>query len=248
MVVRWNDAPECVNVVGERWNFHTIQPLPDDELLLVCCRCRKYADGTHDRNARVYDRAGTLRREFLLGDGISRVQTTSDGQIWVSYFDEGVFGNFGWTEPVGTAGLLCWDAHGRRLSEYHPPAGLDSICDCYALNVASDDETWLYYYTEFPLVRVRRDGEIKAWRCPLGGSDGFAIHGNYVLFRGGYRRHDDCQLFHLNDDGSMKPLGSYSFADESGRSLQGARAFSRGPFLYLSEGSACFRADVRELV
>ena len=51
-------------------------------------------------------RAGELRRQFVLGDGIKHVQTTAAGDIWVGYFDEGVYGNYGWgndpdSEPIG---------------------------------------------------------------------------------------------------------------------------------------------------
>ncbi len=83
------------SVRNEQWNYHFAQTLPSDELLLVCARCRKHPDGTHDLNARVFDYDGRMKREFLLGDGINRVQTLTDGRIWTSYFDEGVFGNFG---------------------------------------------------------------------------------------------------------------------------------------------------------
>jgi len=239
---------ERVEIRGELWNLHSVQPLPEGELLLFCGRCRRHSDGTHDRNARVYDRTGRFRRDFLLGDGINRVQTTADGRIWVGYFDEGVFGNFGWTEPVGSTGLLCWDAMGGRLYEYVPPPGTDTICDCYALNVTADDEIWLYYYTEFPLVRVRRNGEVSVWHCPLGGSAAFALHDHFVLFRGGYKQRDIYQLFELENGGVMTQHSLFTLTDESGRPLQSVRAFARGPLLYLLEGFRCYRADVRELV
>ncbi len=69
-----------IEVRGELWNFHSVQPLPHGELLLYCDRCRRYSAKSHDLNGRVYDQAGALKRDFLLGDGINRVQTTGDGQ------------------------------------------------------------------------------------------------------------------------------------------------------------------------
>jgi hypothetical protein len=159
-----------------------------------------------------------------------------------------VFGNYGWREPVGAAGLVCWDAMGGRLYEYAPPAGTDSICDCYALNVTADDEIWLYYYTEFPLVRLRRNGELSVWHCPLSGSDAFAIHDRIALFRGGYKQHDVYHLFELENGGLMTEHFLFTFTDDAGKCLQNAHTFARGPFLYLLEGFRCYRADVRELV
>jgi hypothetical protein len=236
-------------IPGEHWNFHFVQPLPGDELLLVCARCHWAPKGKHDRNARVYGPDGRLVREFLLGDGIQRVQTTADGRIWTSYFDEGVFGNFGWRDPVGASGLVCWDGHGRRLYEYRPPPGADAICDCYALNVPSDEEVWFYYYTDFPLVRLRRDSTATVWPCPVRGADAFAVAGPHVLFRGGYDRHDRYHLFEVpNRGGEMTPRGTFTFTDAQGDGPVGASALGRGPFLYLFQGTLCYRVDVRELL
>jgi hypothetical protein len=44
-------------------------------------------------------------REFLLGDGISYMPSDANGDIWTGYFDEREFGNYGWTTPVGAAGV-----------------------------------------------------------------------------------------------------------------------------------------------
>jgi hypothetical protein len=74
--------------------FPFIQPLPGGEILVVGCRCH-YGKGNPEKNASVYGPDGKLRRQFVLGDGIHSVQATRGGTIWVSYFDEGVFGNFG---------------------------------------------------------------------------------------------------------------------------------------------------------
>lgn len=38
-----------------------------------------------------------------------------DGRIVTSYFDEGIFGNFGWDQPLGASGLVVWDEQGRVL-------------------------------------------------------------------------------------------------------------------------------------
>jgi hypothetical protein len=79
--------------------FPVVQPLPDGEVLVVGLR----SGGVHDvDNAAVYDRDGSVAREFRLGDGIEDVQTTRDGAIWVSYFDEGILGT--WPEGRASAG------------------------------------------------------------------------------------------------------------------------------------------------
>ena len=154
---------------GVTTTFPKIQPLPDGEILLVGTRAERRPDGSHDLNASVLGLDGMRRREFLLGDGIEDVQTTADGRIWVSYFDEGVFGNFGWGEPggpapIGSSGLVRWLSD-RRSTGPQSSARPRRDADCYALNVASD-AVWACYYTEFPLVRIAGDDSIASWTTP----------------------------------------------------------------------------------
>jgi hypothetical protein len=125
----------------------------------------------------------------VLGDGVQHLQTTTAGDIWVGYSDEGVFGNYGWgawsdAEPIGAAGLVRFDRHGARLWSYTPPTGVDTIDDCYAMNV-TNVATWAYYYSDFPLVLVT-PGEVRAWTSELEGAGAFAVDGAHVLFTGGY--------------------------------------------------------------
>ena len=109
-------------IEGERFNIHHVQPLVD-ELLLVCARSYYKGPDDFEKNGRVYARNGKFVREILLGDGIKSVQTTEDGVIWTSYFDEGVFGNYGWHNPVRAAGLVAWDAAGNKFYEFQPHSG-----------------------------------------------------------------------------------------------------------------------------
>ena len=61
----------------------------------------------------VVDAAGSVVAEGTLGDGINHLLTTPSGAIWVGYFDEGVFGSFGWggpgPPPIGQPGIVQFD-------------------------------------------------------------------------------------------------------------------------------------------
>jgi hypothetical protein len=234
-----------VRIASERFNIHDIQPLPNDELLLVCCRsCYKGPDD-FERNGRIYSSTGELVREVLLGDGIQRVQTTSSGTIWTSFFDEGVFGNYGWSNPVGSSGLVAWDTHGKKLYEYEPAEGLDSICDCYALNVESESSIWLYYYTEFPLVHLR-DHTIEAhWDIPVRGSGAFAVSNGFALFAGGYDKRNEYHLFELGRDGNINELTRLMLIDENKQRLHAESIVGRSDALYIVRGNQVYRCDVR---
>lgn len=180
-----------------------VQMFPNDEILVVAPRCWKFQDGSHELNARVYDAGGNLKREFLLGDGIEHVQTDRKGNIWVGYFDEGVYGNYGWgnsNDRLGAAGLSCFNDKGEKLWDFQPPAGCDPISDCYALN-ASKDGIWTYYYTGFPLVRIGADWRTRAWNTQTAGGREFAVHDRNILHYGGYGEHrTDCKLLRLGQN------------------------------------------------
>ena len=73
----------------------TVQPMPGGKFLVAGARCR-WRPGGPDRNAVLYDTDGQAVSEHVLGDGIAHVLADSTGQVWVGYFDEGIYGNYGW--------------------------------------------------------------------------------------------------------------------------------------------------------
>jgi hypothetical protein len=226
-----------------------VQPLPGERILVVGGHCRRFQDGTVERNAAIYGADGVLRHEATFGNGIWDVQTTTRGAIWVSYSDEGVFGNSGWGDadgprPIGSSGLVRFDDRGAVEWAYAPPAGIDAIADCYALN-ASDDATWAYYYTDFPLVRIDRDGAVRAWRTDVSGAYAFATDGDRVLFYGGYGdERERCLLGRLQEDGIVTTVPCRLILP-SGEPLEAARVIGRGPLLHAFAGDAWYSTDVR---
>lgn len=233
-----------LRIINEEFNVHDIQPLPNHELLLVCSRSYYNGPEDFDKNGRVYSSDGKLAREILLGDGIQSVQTTSNGVIWTSFFDEGVFGNYGWNNPVGASGLVAWDSSGNKLYEYQPTDGLDSICDCYALNVESDASTWVYYYTEFPLVHLRNQQIVEHWQVPIAGSNAFAVSQGMVLFSGDYNQRDTYHLLELGPNGSTNEVSTINLIDPENQPFVAESVFGRFNALYLFRNSRVYRFDI----
>jgi hypothetical protein len=219
------DLPETVE------NYHDVQPLGGEQWLLL----RGRVDGEDDCNAHVFDSSGKHLRSFYAGDGIQDMQVTANGQVWVSYFDEGVFSG----KSLSESGLVCLDAHGECSFRYPGADGgaPPGITDCYALNVASDRVVWLYYYTDFPLVRLV-DGKVDGvWlNVPVEGSSAFAVRGDKVLFAGGYGQKDELFLVQL---ATMKcrPLLAI---DDRNDPITPVHAFGREGSLFLQTDESLF--------
>ena len=228
----------------EPFNIHLVQPL-GDEILLVCARSHYRGPDDYDRNGRVYTRDGKFVRSLLLGDGIQSVQTTSDEVIWTSFFDEGIFGNFGWEEPVGASGLVAWNHAGEKLYEFRPAKQLDSIIDFHALNVSSNEDVWFYHDSEFSLVHLHRQTVENQWAIPVSESDGFAVSDHYALFQGGSEEGNTYRLFSLRKKGRVKEVSVLTLLDSDGNRLVAERTVGRGKMLHLVSGGYLYCLDMR---
>jgi hypothetical protein len=249
---------ESLDLAPTSENYHFVQPLPGGRWLLV----RSRAEGEADCNAHVHGPDGGRIASFHAGDGIEDVQVTDQGHAWVSYFDEGVFGD----TSLGRNGLVSLDAGGTPVFRFgdliglatpviHPSglagthfgdlAGsvLGSMADCYALNVCSGKEVWLCYYTDFPMVQLI-EGTISGWwSMPVHGSHGFAVCGGRALLGGGYDRADSLFLGNLGAS-NFQELTPVS---EAGQPLKRFRAFGRRHRLFLATDTALHAVDLPSL-
>ncbi len=166
----------------QKMNYHFVQKVSDG-ILLVGSRCM-CVDGVGENNAAVFDEHGSVLREYCLGDGIEDCIVLPDGRIVTGYFDEGVFGNYGWDEPIGAAGLAVWE-NGNIIWEAD-----SGICDCYAMNTDDSGRIWYYYYTDFELVCTDFMTE-QTYQPGIDGANIFILTEDRqsVIFDAGYDRH-----------------------------------------------------------
>jgi hypothetical protein len=251
-VVKWygRDHGEAVRIDALPLGYPVAQPLPDGKILLVGPRSRWRPSGA-DRNAIVYDADGRFVADGILGDGINHVLTTGSGQIWVGYSDEGVFGNFGWgregPSPVGACGLARFTPDLRQDWQFPRGAdGLDSICDCYALNL--DGETaWTCYYTGFPVVRID-DGRPRGWRSQVTAASALIVGGGRLAQFGGYGTDRNLVVVSTLDDDEVRPAAEYRLVLPGGQDLpRGFRFFGRGPDLHVIAGDHWYRLGLDDL-
>ena len=165
-----------------------VQALPSGEFLVVGGRCAWRPQGP-ERNALVVGLDGAVKREGTLGDGIEHMLVDLNGEIWVGYFDEGIFGNYGWgnpgPEPLGSPGIVRWSPEFEKVWEYH---AVDDyrLADCYALNVDAD-RAWACPYTDFPIMEIVSDRATFRATTDVSGPRGLLVAGEHVALLGDYQ-------------------------------------------------------------
>jgi len=143
-------------------------------------------------NARVLAPDGACLARFMLGDGIEHVGVDRRGEIWVGWFDEGIFGNDEWRVPneawpPSSHGIGRFSAAGDHRSPLIFPEGAGMVADCYALNIAGDS-VWACPYTAFPLFEMHPDGSIRWWSNEVAGAKALAVSEGRALLAGGMAR------------------------------------------------------------
>lgn len=245
-VIEGKGYRQVVELKNQKWNYHYIQLIDENNILLACARAKLYKDGKFDLNAKVFDLGGNLVREFLLGDGIQDIFVTNKNKIWTSYFDEGVIGNFGWNTPIGRFGLRSWNSDGKECFLY-PNYGLHFIVDCYALNVAAEEEVWFYFYTEFELGRYSK-GRLDYFQPDVKGSDGFIVFDNYFLFRGGYDDQDQYILCKMGPRNKLTKIMNITLADEENTILSPHHISCRGYEMLLVKDKKAYVLNLKEFL
>jgi hypothetical protein len=227
-------------------SFLFAQPLGDNWLLV---NDRVENDTTH--NAFLYHEQDGMIRSFPMGDGIEDVQTTEKGDIWVSYFDEGVFG-----DTMGESGLLCFDKNGNQIFDFAKftespiTKEIPFIDDCYALNVCSDETLYLYYYSDFPVVALHNKTNFELFQdkafhtSPIRGSHAFAVWEDYILFGHGYKGKGKLYLFSKID----RKVQTYIPVDEENRVIPHDYAIGRAHKLLLVCKNDIYEVDMRDVV
>ena len=229
-------------IQNQRQNFDLVQPLQNG-LLLGTRRC-KYAGEATEANGCLFDNRGQLVGRILLGDGIEDLQTTTSDEVWVSYSDEGIYGNFGWRKPIGNDGLLRFNLEGKICFRFEGAAGLGPIDDCYCLNVVSEREAWCYYYSQFSIVQIRDDRIAHYWACPVRSSKRLAVWGNSLAMQDGYES-DDWRLLEVTGADVAVEEEAITFRTPEGLPLAAKCARARGSAIWFVVGEDIYRFDLK---
>lgn len=217
-----------------------VNALSDGSFVIAGARCYWREQGP-EMNALIISADGTLLRRGCLGDGIEHLLVGAQDTIWTGYFDEGVFGNYGWGSPgptpLGVSGIAAWSTYLDKSWELDPQEGL--VSDCYALNVDAD-VVWACPYTDFPVVRIEHGSvqvfattDVTGARGIIASDDQVGLVGTYgdpsLLVLGGLvdGRFVETDRLHLwAPDGSPLPRGKMHCRGSLAHFFVGTRWYS----------------------
>jgi hypothetical protein len=200
LIVMDDRSSKEVDIPSVSITFPKVDLFCDGKVLLAGSRCEWRGPDDFDKNAVIHDPQAGDTQQLLLGDGIADIGIDASDRIWVSYFDEGVFGNFGWGRPpaptgFGAGGLVCFASSGQELWSFNGAGGDGFIDDCYALNVTRSD-VWAYYYTDFKVCHIDQHFQCSdVWTPSVKGAGAIAIDQTNLLLSRQYNETPD--TFHL---------------------------------------------------
>ncbi|MDA1529541.1 hypothetical protein [Bacillus cereus group sp. TH260-2LC] len=190
-------------------------------------------------NAVIYNPDGSEYCKFYAGEGIQDCQVDVNEDIWVSYCDEGIFGEC----PIGANGIVAFDSTGQLIfdsyDQYVEKYNIPYIDDCYAINVL-DGDVWLYYYSEFPLVQMKDKKIHMSWNeinvIKEIRSESFAVAQDKVVF---ITQDEKLVVYDLNNN----HVYDMNLRNELGEPIQFGTYYSRGSVMYFQMDDRLYYVD-----
>lgn len=205
--------------------FPRLEALPDSGFVLA--NSRSHAP---EQQVQVFDPLGRCTATFRVGDAIEHLLADEAGDLWVGYFDEGIYGG----DDLSWPGLRRWSMSGDPLWSYSPASGAGDISDCYALNVHGRT-AWACPYHLFPVLQIGGDGVMRVRQTSVRAAKGLAVHADRLVFLGGYRDdHDrlvDCRV----TERTVETVTEGRLTRPDGGTLDRRRLVCRGPRIYVQE-------------
>lgn len=163
LVVQRGAGAEIISLPAMNITFPYVDLFSDGGCVLVGARSSWRSKDDFDLNGALIERGAKAAKRVCFGDGVENVGIDGTDRIWVSYFDEGVFGNFGWSHPgptgLGAGGINCFDRTGELIWQHNREGATEHIDDCYAMNV-SPFGVWFYFYSDFKVAKISEDFQL----------------------------------------------------------------------------------------
>ncbi|MEM4992721.1 hypothetical protein WKH56_09270 [Priestia sp. SB1] len=166
-----------------------------------------------EHNAFIVNSEGEMLSSFECGDCVQEIFPTDKG-IWVSYSEEGIYG-----QGISTEGLVFFDYSGKPRFKFNKELGYLSdnededdfiIEDCYAMCGAAEGGVWLLPYSNFNLIQLDKDKKIsKKIKIPekLHGTNAISFDGTITFFHSPYRTSTDLYAWDQRKKGAPRKIG-----------------------------------------
>ncbi len=102
---------------------------------------------------------------------------------------------------------------------------------------------YAYYYTDFPLVRIKNDHAEVVCQVPVAGSSAFALSGGYALFSGSYKKREALFFLHVKE-GNVTEVEP---TDENGKAMEIRNGSGKGSILYLLDSRSVYAVDLSQV-
>ncbi|WP_341285556.1 hypothetical protein [Priestia megaterium] len=164
-------------------------------------------------NAFIVNNEGGMLSSFECGDCVQEI-FASDKGIWISYSDEGIYG-----EGLSVDGLVLFGYNGEPLLKFNSELGYLSdddseddfiIEDCYAMCGAKEGGIWVFPYSNFNLFHLNEDKQVTTkLEVPnkLFGSNAISFNGTITFFYSPYRTNTDLYAWDQRKKGAPRKIG-----------------------------------------
>lgn len=163
-------------------NFPIVRWINKDTFVIANVRTKLNKD-----NIFILNSSGTIFNSFHGGDAIEAMEVSKEG-IWISYFEEGIYGR-----GISTEGLVLFSFTGQVLFRYHSDLeDAPRISECIGICKGKGSSIWLFPSTNLlfsPLIQVYpelRKINIFTGSHEIDGSQAICVRGKYFYFVEGY--------------------------------------------------------------
>ncbi|TFE04041.1 hypothetical protein [Jeotgalibacillus salarius] len=211
----------------------------DGTLLLASARCVR-TDDWIQKNAGRYSLDGECLYKFVLGDGISAVAIDDEDTIWAGYYEEGVYGNYGWDEPIGSSGLVAFSSKGEVLFRPHLPM----INELYYLNIQKANSIFAYYSLFSAIIHLDHFGRVQHSEIEEVMEVGPITIINESLIT--YDYHSKLLWSLKKQEGVYKKDKAFALKDQEGNDLYSEESAIRirGNWLFVLNDSGIYRVEL----
>ena len=240
---------KTIELKNKNINYTNALQIDTDKYCFICHSKHDAFKNYIKKNCVIYDFNKNLLNKLDVGTGINDIQTNGKKELWVSYSDNGIYGNNpGDCSHIERCGLNCFDINGKIIYMYDLSPFMDS---CDSLNVYSDNEILINIYNgSYKLwhalgkINNKKVEKTLEWRC---GTKFMAVSGNKLFIEEGdwndgihFRKFTLVNIENYNGEGI-----DYDFFNENNERLHCVHA--QRDTLYFWENNNLFKFSIKEI-